>query len=58
MPTPKQVPPFSVNPPTAALASLPEAVSSVVELCHLHTSVAKMEWARLYITAPLIDQFP
>ena len=43
MAAPKQAPPFSVNPPAAALESLPEEVSSVVELRHLHALVAKME---------------
>jgi hypothetical protein len=50
MPTPHQAPPFSVNPPVAALASLPEEVSSVVELRHLHAPVAKMERGPLYTT--------
>jgi hypothetical protein len=43
MPTPHHAPPVSVNPPVAALTSLPEEVSSVVELHHLHAPVAKME---------------
>ena len=39
MPTPHQALPFPVNPLAAALECLPEEVSDVVELRHLHAPV-------------------
>jgi hypothetical protein len=50
MPTPHQALPFPVNPLAAALESLPEEVSDVVELRPLHAPVAKMWRVPLYIT--------
>ena len=50
MPTPHQALPFPVYPLAAALESLPEEVSDVVELRHLHAPVAKMWRGPLYIT--------
>ena len=43
MPTPHQALPFSVNLLAADRDSLPEDVSSVVKLRHLHALGAKME---------------
>ena len=50
MPTPPQALPCPGNPLAAALESLPEEVSDVVELRPLHAPVAQMWRGPLYIT--------